>query len=247
MASNGADGIRDDSRSFSDSEETKWTTLAISHVEYPQGDWLGNFMAVSSLSPLVILVGFVTLIIFRRDLHTITFFCGTLLNEAVNWVLKHIIRESRPCRGREVLFTEYGMPSSHSQFMWFFATYVAFFMLIRLHQISNSSFMDNAWKYFVTLCVFWSALTVSYGRVYLQYHTWTQVVSGALLGGVLGCLWFAVMQLILTPLFPMVALWPICEFLMIRDSTLIPNVMWFEYTNHRSEARTRQRKLVKSQ
>ena len=28
---------------------------------------------------------------------------------------------------------------------------------------------------------------------------------------------------------------PISEYLMIRDSTLIPSVMWFEYTQSRTE------------
>lgn len=35
-----------------------------------------------------------------------------------------------------------------------------------------------------------------------------------------------------------------CEMLMIRDTTLIPNVLWFEYTTSRQEARTRGRKLA---
>lgn len=29
----------------------------------------------------------------------ISFFGGVILNEAVNWVLKHILREPRPCAG----------------------------------------------------------------------------------------------------------------------------------------------------
>lgn len=36
---------------------------------------------------------------------------------------------------------------------------------------------------------------------------------------------------------------PISEFFLIRDTSLIPNVLWFEYTVTRAEARNRQRKL----
>lgn len=36
----------------------------------------------------------------------------------------------------------------------------------------------------------------------------------------------------------------ISEVLLLRDTTLIPNVLWFEYTNSRQEARARSRKLV---
>lgn len=41
----------------------------------------------------------------------------------------------------------------------------------------------------------------------------------------------------------------VSEFFLLRDTTLIPNVLWFEYTNSRQEARARGRKLgsMKSQ
>lgn len=36
------------------------------------GDWLGKLFAIASLSPFGILSGFVALILFRRDLHTVS-------------------------------------------------------------------------------------------------------------------------------------------------------------------------------
>ncbi|KAJ4438063.1 hypothetical protein ANN_14002 [Periplaneta americana] len=111
-------------------ERLEWVPLSLTLVEYPQGDWLGKLLAVSSLLPFGILSGFVALILFRRDLHTITFFFGTTLNEILNLVLKYTFCEARPMQ-RSALYTEYGMPSSHSQFMWFFATYMVYFVFIR--------------------------------------------------------------------------------------------------------------------
>ncbi|XP_023219807.1 dolichyldiphosphatase 1-like [Centruroides sculpturatus] len=222
----------------------QWTSLSITHVEYPQGEWFGKILAITSLLPLVIIIAFTTLIIFRRDLHTISYFLGILLNEAINFILKHLIKELRPCKGREILHTEYGMPSSHSQFMWFFSMYLSFFVLIRLHHGSSSFSLESLWKYLVTLGGFVAASLVSYSRVYLQYHTSMQVICGAMLGVVFAVVWFTITQFFLTPLYPVITSWPICELLMIRDSTLIPNVMWFEYTSHRTESRTRQRKLA---
>ncbi|GFS43509.1 dolichyldiphosphatase 1 [Trichonephila inaurata madagascariensis] len=222
----------------------QWTSLAISHVEYQTGDLLGKLLALTSLCPLVLVIAFVTLILFRRDLHTITFFCGTVLNEGINWILKHTIKELRPCHGREFLFSEYGMPSNHAQFMWFFATYMAFFLLIRLHHGNSAYPLENAWKYIATILIVCLAAVVTYSRIYLQYHTWNQVLCGSVLGIFLACIWFLITQFTFTPLFPIIAAWPISEFLMLRDTTLIPNVMWFEYTSHRAESRTRQRKLV---
>lgn len=78
--------------------EIEWQPLALTLVEYPKGkfkyniwviyrivystlmipnhmisgDWLGKFFAFISLSPFGIGAGFVALILFRRDLHTVS-------------------------------------------------------------------------------------------------------------------------------------------------------------------------------
>ncbi|XP_076455059.1 dolichyldiphosphatase 1-like [Babylonia areolata] len=207
-----------------------------------KGDIMGQILAMSSLLPVCLGVSFVTLIIFRRDLHTISFLTGLVLDEAFNWVLKHLIQEGRPKRDRSNLYTEYGMPSSHSQFMWFFATYMTFFIWIRVYR--NYSILDDLWKVVVCVGSFFVASVVAYSRIYLEYHTAAQVVWGGVVGVVAGSLWFAFVQLVLTPLFPHLASSPVGEFLMLRDSTLIPHVLWFEYTSSRSEARSRQRKII---
>lgn len=70
------------------------------------------------------------------------------MNESSNFVLKHIVKEARPvggiqfgyilcfnssftAAGHHSLYGEYGMPSSHAQFMGFFATYLTLFIWIR--------------------------------------------------------------------------------------------------------------------
>lgn len=63
-------------------------------------------------------------------LFQISFFIGIILNEFSNMVLKQIFCEARPVF-RNFLNSEYGMPSSHSQFMWFFTTYIFYFIFIR--------------------------------------------------------------------------------------------------------------------
>ncbi|KAK7870646.1 hypothetical protein R5R35_009139 [Gryllus longicercus] len=220
-----------------------WVPLSLTLVEYPQGDWIGKLLAIASLLPLGIISGFVALILFRRDLHTISFFFGTTMNELLNVILKHTFCEARPMQ-RAGLYTEYGMPSSHSQFMWFFATYVIYFVFIRLHHMNNNTLLENLWKTAIISSCILMATVVTISRVYLQYHTLKQVLSGALVGFIFGSLWFALTYLIFTPMFPLIASWRISELLLLRDTTLIPNVLWFEYTNSRQEARARSRKLV---
>lgn len=226
-------------------EVEKWRSFSLTHVQYPEGDRLGQLLAFISLTPLVIIVCLFTLIAFRRDLHTITFTVGVGLNEVCNYILKHIIQEARPLRREERMLVEYGMPSSHSQLMWFVATYLLFFITFRLHHASNNnSIFESVWRHVMILWGYVVAAVVAWSRVYLEYHTTSQVLAGAALGSLLACGWFALTQFIFTPLFPFICSLRISEFLMLRDTTLIPNVMWFEYTCYRSESRTRQRKLT---
>ncbi|KAK6470841.1 dolichyldiphosphatase 1-like [Huso huso] len=221
-----------------------WRSVSLTHVEYPTGDFTGQLLAYSSLLPVFILVGFVTLIVFKRELHTISFFGGLVLNEGVNWLLKNIFREPRPCRGAHAtLTTEYGMPSSHSQFIWFFFMYSFLFLYFRMHQTNNARCLELLWRHILSTCLLSVSAFVSYSRVYLLYHSWSQVINGGVAGSIMAVAWFIFTQELLTPLFPKIAAWPISEFFLIRDTSLIPNILWFEYTVTRAEARNRQRKL----
>ncbi|GAB0087825.1 Dolichyldiphosphatase [Sergentomyia squamirostris] len=115
---------------YEEYNSSDWVPITLTLVEYPKGDLIGEVLAWTSLAPMAILAGFISLILFRRDLHTISFFLGILQNEFFNKILKHTIQEPRPVL-RANPYTEYGMPSSHSQFMCFFSTYVLLFVLIR--------------------------------------------------------------------------------------------------------------------
>ncbi|OXB69123.1 hypothetical protein ASZ78_009599 [Callipepla squamata] len=201
------------------------------------GDFSGQLLAYLSLGPIFIIVGFVTLIIFKRELHTISFLGGLAFNEGVNWLIKNVIREPRPCEeAHSTVTTKYGMPSSHSQFMWFFSVYSFLFLYLRtwVSPVEHHTYscLNACLVTFLFPC-----------RVYLLYHTWSQVLYGGVAGSVMAIAWFAFTQEILTPLFPRIAAWPISEFFLIRDTSLIPNILWFEYTVTRAEARNRQRKL----
>ncbi|RZC37769.1 dolichyldiphosphatase 1, partial [Asbolus verrucosus] len=167
------------------------------------GDFVGKILALISLAPFGIGAGFVALILFRRDLHTITFFLGTLCSEALNYCLKHTICEERPMR-RTDLYGEYGMPSSHAQFVWFFATYVIYFVFIRLHHMNNNTIIENVSKILIISSSLIMAILVCISRIYLQYHTISQVLCGAFVGILFATFWFALTYLVFTPLFPQV-------------------------------------------
>lgn len=113
-------------------------------------------------------------------------------------------------------------------------------LLCRLHH--NSTFEKIFRGLVVSACVLDTAL-VCYGRVYLLYHTVNQVLIGALIGTLTGFVWFFFVHSILTPyVFPKIVSWKISEALLIRDTSLIPNILFFEYTATRQESRARLRK-----
>uniref|UniRef100_A0A8C3JZG4 Dolichyldiphosphatase n=1 Tax=Calidris pygmaea TaxID=425635 RepID=A0A8C3JZG4_9CHAR len=142
-----------------------WRPVSLTHVEYPAGDFSGQLLAYLSLGPIFIIVGFVTLIIFKRELHTISFLGGLAFNEGVNWLIKNVIREPRPCEeAHSTVTTKYGMPSSHSQFMWFFSVYSFLFLYLRMHQTNNARFLDLLWRHVLSICLVTVALLVSYSR-----------------------------------------------------------------------------------
>lgn len=192
--------------------------------------------------------------------------------------LKYAIREPRPAT-RDNYYVQYGMPSSHSQFMLFFATYTILFVLKRwaiflyswllvyldifraiftaentfskfwfLFRLHHNSPVEKVLRAIAMSILGFVTVFVCIGRVYLLYHTISQVIVGAIIGTSFGLLWFLLVHVILTPyIFPRIVSWKISELLLIRDTSLIPNVMLFEYTRSRQESLARSRKNMKQQ
>ena len=79
-------------------------------------------------------------------------------------MLKKILRQPRPMTRKAD--DEYGMPSSHSQFLWFFAVDMVRFVWIRLRHLSNptQSVWIWIWKTAVTFGCILAALVVSVSR-----------------------------------------------------------------------------------
>lgn len=203
--------------------------FSLTHVQYKHGDHVGFLMALISLSPIFAMVSYATLGIVRRDLATASLCFGQLLNEVINYALKHTIKEPRPvilgaahAAALHAGAPKYGMPSDHSQFMAFLATYLAVWAL-------------RSWKapaherYFVILASQLAAAAVAASRVYLGYHSVLQVLAGYGVGCVTGVVWYAVTQACLRPLFPALANSALGRTLRMRDSTRVDDVLGLEY------------------
>ncbi|KAL5967418.1 Dolichyldiphosphatase 1 [Taenia solium] len=188
-------------------------------------DVFGRIAAWISQIPLIVVFSVLCLVFFHRDLHTIFYAVGMLANEVICKVSKKIIRIPRPPTHPKSLVSSYGMPSNHATFMFFMVAYFSLFIKYRLSPRHYSSFA----RCFTVLFLFFISVITCYTRVYLEFHYVDQVCIGALFGSILGCLWFYVVQVILTPLFPRIVESKIGRTLMLQDFTHIPNIFTFEY------------------
>lgn len=87
----------------------------------------------------------------------------------------------------------YGMPSSHAQFVAFFAVSLSLFLLLRhVPKHSNSSSASTMLERMLLSglsCV--CASLVAASRVYLNYHTPRQVLVGVAAGTLFALFWFS--------------------------------------------------------
>ncbi|RUS21400.1 phosphatidic acid phosphatase type 2/haloperoxidase [Endogone sp. FLAS-F59071] len=206
------------------------TSLSLTHVQFDPSDKLAYFLAYITLSPLAILVVYASVIAARREVAGIVMLVGQLVCEMVNAVLKEYLQETRPC---DHLGKGYGMPSSHSQFAWYFTAYLLLYTYTRItidHMI---------WKHLLALAAIIFSATVSYSRIYLGYHTLTQVLYGTLFGTLFAITWYTLIERVIRPLglIARAVDHPLGRFLYLRDSRDIPNVAKWEYRLWEGEAR----------
>ncbi|KAI8920235.1 hypothetical protein PhCBS80983_g05532 [Powellomyces hirtus] len=201
-------------------------SVSLTHVQFDPSDPIGMVMAYISLAPLALIISYVTLIAFRRDLATCLMLIGQLVNEGVNFVAKKIVRQARPT---EYLGNGYGMPSSHSQFVAFFAAYVTIYTIRRLH------FRHAVWKPLICAACILMAALVAYSRIRLSYHTPKQVIVGLTCGTIFAGLWFLLCDNVLIPAVDLDH--PIARWLLLKDTSRIPTILVFEYENAMEEIR----------
>ncbi|KAI8081739.1 PAP2 superfamily-domain-containing protein [Halteromyces radiatus] len=148
---------------------------------------------------------------------------GQLCNEVVNAILKEYFQIARPSVN---LGTGYGMPSSHAQFVWYFATFGILYLM------NHIKLKESAWKIITYLIIVFMAVMVCLSRIYLGYHTSGQVMIGSLVGLVFGWIWYLATEaarrrgLISWLLDTSTARW-----LLLRDMRDIDNVLEWEYEN----------------
>ncbi|KAG1173424.1 hypothetical protein G6F70_003217 [Rhizopus microsporus] len=133
-------------------------------------------------------------ILYFRSFHLIYFVIGAILTTLEAKVLKHIIKQPRPDSYKLVSKkkTSYGMPSSHSQAMSFFAAY---FQLVTMSSILPEHFRLFGLSASVLAALLSTfSLGVIWSRVQLGHHTVSQVMAGTILGTLSALVWFRLWQ-----------------------------------------------------
>lgn len=179
-------------------KDSRPVPLSISYFTYGKDDHLGCFLALACLLPILFIAAQTTLVLFLNSTSqklAALFLTGQLLNELLNLVLKHALRGERP--GTAVR-TDWGMPSSHAQFMAFLAQCISR-IILTAHYSNNyysksidytnaiDIYIHHAWH---IVALFWGAAgVVSFARVYDGSHYTGQVTVGVCIGALTGTLW----------------------------------------------------------
>ncbi|TGZ82921.1 PAP2-domain-containing protein [Ascodesmis nigricans] len=147
-------------------------SLSLTHISYDPTDPISIISAYLSLLPLFLMTAIITTVFTTRKVESLLFILGQFANEFLNNILKRLFRSPRPT----TLRGGYGMPSSHSQFVWFFVTYLVLMMAARNVGAGKALKGWGMTVYGVLAVV--AAAGVAGSRVYLGYHTLNQVLVG---------------------------------------------------------------------
>ncbi|THH03126.1 hypothetical protein EW145_g6508 [Phellinidium pouzarii] len=201
--------------------------LELTHVLYDANSHVSLAFALVTLSPILLMASYAALAVITRDLLILNMWAGQLACEGFNWLLKRLIKQERPIGS---LINGYGFPSSHSQFMGYFSTFLMMHLFFR-HRFSSTGYttLDRLWRGVVYLGLAAWAWSVCYSRLYLTYHTPNQIIWGAGVGVGFGALVYIVAELIPTR-FPRSAIGrlrsvllahPLATWLQIKDGWAI--------------------------
>ncbi|KAI1424404.1 phosphatidic acid phosphatase type 2/haloperoxidase [Xylaria sp. FL1777] len=225
------------------------TSFSLTHVHYDPTDRISYLCAWLALVPQALCVMYVTLIWSTREIEIVLLGAGQFACEVLNFALKRLIKEERPPRMNG---KGYGMPSSHAQFVTFFAVSMALFLLFRHQPPGPERRKRNHNPMTMLERAFWSAagllgaLTVAWSRLYLNYHTEKQVLVGCSAGSAIAITWFVVTSILRRiGLVTWVVETPIAKWLRVRDLVVEEDLCqagWEKWDDRMAASKARDKK-----
>lgn len=182
-------------------------------------------LALSSILPILLLVYIFSWFVVTRELECCIVAAGQVVNDFVSTLLKQLIRFDRPVNG--MIFKKesrllYGMPSSHSQFIAFFAMYFILKMKYQWPYKINALYDTGA-----KLLLLIATLLITYSRLFFEYHTFNQILVGLLLGYFVAAWYFIFVSLLRDyGILDWLLSWKLFKLLQMKDS--------FHTTSYRS-------------
>ncbi|KAI0398176.1 PAP2-domain-containing protein [Xylariaceae sp. FL0594] len=226
------------------------TSFSLTHIHYDPTDRVSYLCAWLALAPQALCVMYVTLIWSTREIEIVLLGAGQFACEVLNFTLKRLIKEERPPRMNG---KGYGMPSSHAQFVTFFAVSMALFLLVRQNppgpgfRSRNHTPMGRAERALFSIAGLIGALTVAWSRVYLNYHTEKQVLVGCTAGTAIAITWFMVTSMLRRTGWVAWALeLPIAKWLRVRDLLIEEDLCqagWEKWDDRMAALRSEHKKI----
>ncbi|KAH6904810.1 phosphatidic acid phosphatase type 2/haloperoxidase [Coprinopsis sp. MPI-PUGE-AT-0042] len=202
-------------------------SLDLTHVMYDDDSFFAFALALVTLSPILLMASYAALAFQSREYLILVMWVGQTFGEGLNLVIKSIIKEPRPNQG---LADGYGFPSSHSQYMGYFTTFLICHLWFRHRFASTGSIViDRVWRSTVYLALSAWAGLVAYSRYYLGYHSPRQIAWGLAIGSLLAIVVYSLCELV-PARYPNSMLgqfktWilsnPVSTFLQLRDGWAI--------------------------
>jgi dolichyldiphosphatase len=156
----------------------KLAHLDFAFVPFDRSDYTrGSVAALFAFLPHFCIVFLVGYALASRSRPLAFVIAGFLVNEVANKAMKNIFKEARP---PGAALSNYGMPSSHSQF----AAYLAVCFFICMKKPVTQRLMHPLFLSLV--CV---VAVMMWSRVYLSFHTLSQTVVGAGAGAAVAVSW----------------------------------------------------------
>ncbi|KZT02493.1 PAP2-domain-containing protein [Laetiporus sulphureus 93-53] len=128
-------------------------------------------------------------LVYTRSAGVAYFATGAVICSMTVKAIKRLVRQPRPVktiRGRRK--KSYGMPSTHSATITFFAVYITLSCLyLPIHPSLPSRMITRVLPPLIVLP--W-ATTIAVSRTWLGHHTWLQVGAGCACGLIFAPIWF---------------------------------------------------------
>lgn len=187
------------------------------YVLYDPKDIIALFSVHLSLLPIYTMVFYTSWFLLTREIEPVIVVAGHLVGEITNKIIKRVVRQPRPDFHKDFgtgsYSLTYGMPSAHSQFMGFFASYFACIFIFKIE------YFQPVQKAIGCVIVTLVSMGVAGSRVYLLYHTPQQVIVGVMFGALLGLIYFVLISVARdVGLVDWVLSWRAMKYFYIKDS-----------------------------